>query len=93
LADARSVANRCRRKYLYLVDIRPDATTTSEACPCPDEVRIGIRSCFIGYVSDEIYSALLDVVVEFERDGEPVLSCTSSPRGAIYGDCRRVRTA
>ena len=40
----------------------------------------------LGYVSDESYSALLDVVVEFERDGEPVLVVTSSPRGAIYGD-------
>ena len=39
----------------------------------------------LGYVSDESYSALLDVVVEFERDGEPMLVVTSSPRGALYG--------
>src|SRR5688572_19433528 len=40
----------------------------------------------LGYVSDEHYLALLDVVVEFERDGEPIMVVTSSPRGAIYGE-------
>jgi hypothetical protein len=40
----------------------------------------------IGYVSDENYLALLDVVLEFERDGEPIAVATSSPRGAIYAD-------
>ena len=40
----------------------------------------------LGYVSDENYSALLDVVVEFEREGDPVMVVTSSPRGAIYGE-------
>jgi N,N-dimethylformamidase len=40
----------------------------------------------IGYVSDENYVALLDVVLEFEQDDEPVAVITSSPRGAVYGD-------
>ena len=41
----------------------------------------------IGYVSDENYLALLDVVLEFrDADDEPVAVITSSPRGAVYGD-------
>ena len=40
----------------------------------------------IGFVSDEYYSALYDVAVEFERDGRTVAVVRSSPRGAIYAD-------
>jgi hypothetical protein len=40
----------------------------------------------IGFVSDEYYSALCDVVVEFERDGQCLAVARSSPRGAIYAD-------
>jgi len=38
----------------------------------------------IGYVSDERYSALADVLLEFERDGESVAVVRSTPRGAVY---------
>jgi hypothetical protein len=41
---------------------------------------------FIGYVSDENYSALVDVVVEFEQNGRSCAVVRSSPRGAIYAD-------
>jgi N,N-dimethylformamidase beta subunit-like protein len=37
----------------------------------------------IGYVSDEYYVALPDVLVEFERGGETTTVVRSSPRGAI----------
>ena len=37
----------------------------------------------IGYVSDENYSALCDVVLEFERNGKTVAVVRSSPRGAV----------
>ncbi|MDB6121224.1 MAG: hypothetical protein JWQ71_217 [Pedosphaera sp.] len=40
----------------------------------------------IGYVSDENYSALLDVVLEFERDGKSITIARSSPTGAIHAD-------
>jgi N,N-dimethylformamidase len=40
----------------------------------------------IGYVSDENYSALADVLVEIERPGGAPLIIRSSPRGAIYAD-------
>jgi N,N-dimethylformamidase len=40
----------------------------------------------IGYVSDENYSALCDVVLEFEQDGKSVAVARSSPRGAVHAD-------
>lgn len=40
----------------------------------------------IGYVSDENYLALTDVVLEFERDGQSVAVVRSSPRGAVYAE-------
>ncbi|NJN17758.1 MAG: carboxypeptidase regulatory-like domain-containing protein [Oscillochloris sp.] len=40
----------------------------------------------IGYVSDERYLALADVLVEFERDGRSVAVVRSTPRGGIYAD-------
>lgn len=39
-----------------------------------------------GYVSDEQYVALADVLLEFERDGEPVAVARSTARGAINVD-------
>jgi N,N-dimethylformamidase len=39
-----------------------------------------------GYVSDERYVALGDVLIEFERDGESVAVARSSARGAIRAD-------
>jgi hypothetical protein len=40
----------------------------------------------IGYVSDERYVALADVLLEFEQDGRSVAVVRSSPRGAVYAD-------
>lgn len=40
----------------------------------------------IGYVSDERYVALADVLIEFERDGQSCAVVRSTPRGAIYAD-------
>ena len=40
----------------------------------------------IGYVSDERYVAVADVLLEFERDGQSVAVVRSTPRGAIYAD-------
>lgn len=39
----------------------------------------------VGYVSDERYTALADVLVEFEGIGESVV-VRSTPRGAVYAD-------
>lgn len=43
-------------------------------------------SNLIGFVSDERYVALADVVVEFVRAGRTVAVVRSTPRGAIYAD-------
>jgi len=40
----------------------------------------------IGYVSDERYVAVADVLAEFERDGRSRLVARSTPRGALYAD-------
>lgn len=40
----------------------------------------------IGYVSDENYLALADVLVEFQRGDASVAVVRSTPRGAIYAD-------
>jgi N,N-dimethylformamidase len=40
----------------------------------------------LGYVSDEMYVAIPDALVEFESAGGPVTIIRSSPRGALYGD-------
>ncbi|MEA2582393.1 MAG: hypothetical protein QOF33_478 [Thermomicrobiales bacterium] len=40
----------------------------------------------VGYVSDERYVALADVLLEFERDGESVAVVRSTPRGAIRAE-------
>nr|BAG82735.1 putative large subunit of N,N-dimethylformamidase [uncultured bacterium] len=40
----------------------------------------------IGYVSDERYVALADVLLEFEQDGRSVAVVRSTPRGAVYAD-------
>src|ERR1051325_11193795 len=40
----------------------------------------------IGYVSDENYSALTDVLVEFDQNGRSWAVVRSSPRGAIYAE-------
>jgi N,N-dimethylformamidase len=40
----------------------------------------------IGYVSDENYSALADVLVEFDQQGRSCALARSSPRGAIYAE-------
>lgn len=40
----------------------------------------------IGYVSDEDYSALADVVLEFDREGESVGVARSTARGAVHAD-------
>ncbi|MGH2557761.1 MAG: N,N-dimethylformamidase beta subunit family domain-containing protein [Thermomicrobiales bacterium] len=40
----------------------------------------------VGYVSDERYVALADVLVELERDGETVAVVRSTPRGKILAD-------
>ncbi len=40
----------------------------------------------VGYVSDERYVALADVVLEFERNGRSVAVARSTPRGAVYAE-------
>src|SRR5579884_3139229 len=40
----------------------------------------------VGYVSDERYVALGDVLVEFDRDGECVATARSTARGGVYAD-------
>jgi len=40
----------------------------------------------VGYVSDERYVALCDVVLEFEQEGQSVAVVRSTPRGAVYAD-------
>ncbi len=40
----------------------------------------------IGYVSDERFVALADVLVEFERDGQSVAVVRSTPRGRVIAD-------
>ena len=40
----------------------------------------------IGYVSDENYVALADVVVDFELDGRYITTVSSTARGAIYAN-------
>lgn len=41
---------------------------------------------FIGYVSDETYSALADVAIDFERNNELIATCRSSARGMVEAD-------
>src|SRR4051812_28104942 len=40
----------------------------------------------VGYVSDERYVAIADVLVEFDRGGECIAVVRSTPRGAVYAD-------
>ncbi|MCA1666221.1 MAG: carboxypeptidase-like regulatory domain-containing protein [Thermomicrobia bacterium] len=40
----------------------------------------------VGYVSDERYVALADVIIEFDRDGACVAVVRSTPRGAVSAD-------
>ena len=40
----------------------------------------------VGYVSDERYLAIGDVLVEFQRGEESVAVVRSTPRGAVYAD-------
>lgn len=40
----------------------------------------------IGYVSDERYLAIGDVLLEFEREGRSEACVRSTPRGAVYAD-------
>jgi N,N-dimethylformamidase beta subunit-like protein len=40
----------------------------------------------VGYVSDEQYVALADVLLEFERDGQSIAVVRSTPRGAVYAE-------
>ena len=40
----------------------------------------------IGYVSDERYVALPDVLLEFERDGETVGVARSTARGKVFAE-------
>jgi hypothetical protein len=40
----------------------------------------------IGYVSDERYVALADVLLEFQRDGRTAAVVRSSPRGAVHAE-------
>ncbi len=41
-----------------------------------------------GYVSDEHYLALVDVLLEFERDGQSTAVVRSGPRGAVCAEIR-----
>src|SRR5438477_951612 len=41
---------------------------------------------FIGYVSDETYSALADVALDFDRNNELIATCRSSARGIVQAD-------
>src|SRR5262249_31682595 len=40
----------------------------------------------VGYVSDQQFVALPDVLLEFEREGRSVAVVRSTPRGAVYAD-------
>jgi N,N-dimethylformamidase len=40
----------------------------------------------IGYVSDERYVALPDVLIEFQREGQTVAVVRSTPRGAVHAE-------
>ncbi|WP_089722130.1 N,N-dimethylformamidase beta subunit family domain-containing protein [Candidatus Entotheonella palauensis] len=40
----------------------------------------------IGYVSDERYVAVADVLLEFQRNGQTVAVVRSTPRGAVHAD-------
>lgn len=40
----------------------------------------------VGYVSDERYVAVADVLLEFEREGRSIAVVRSTPRGAVYAD-------
>ncbi len=40
----------------------------------------------IGYVSDERYVALADVLLEFQREGQMIAVVRSSPRGGVYAE-------
>ncbi len=40
----------------------------------------------IGFVSDEDYVALADVLLEFERDGNSVATARTTARGAVFAD-------
>ncbi len=40
----------------------------------------------VGYVSDERYVAVADVLLEFEREGRSVAVVRSTPRGAVYAE-------
>ena len=40
----------------------------------------------IGYVSDERYVAIADVLLEFQRDGATLSVVRSTPRGAVYAE-------
>jgi N,N-dimethylformamidase beta subunit-like, C-terminal len=40
----------------------------------------------VGYVSDENYVAVADVLIEFDRDGECIEVVRSTARGAVYAD-------
>jgi N,N-dimethylformamidase len=44
------------------------------------------RRVLIGYVSDERFVALADVLLEFQRAGELAAVVRSTPRGGIYVD-------
>lgn len=44
------------------------------------------KSVLVGYVSDERYVALVDVLIEFDRGDECVAVVRSTPRGAVYAD-------
>ncbi len=44
------------------------------------------RKVLVGYVSDERYVAVADVLLEFEREGESVAVVRSTPRGAVYAE-------
>lgn len=41
---------------------------------------------FIGYVSDERYVALADVLLEFQQNGKTLTVVRSTPRGGIYAE-------
>ncbi len=40
----------------------------------------------VGYVSDERFVAIADVLIQFERAGESMAIVRSTPRGAVYAD-------
>jgi N,N-dimethylformamidase len=51
-----------------------------------EEVSLTQALSTVGYVSDEDYSALPDVLVDFERDGRTVLATRSTASGAVLAD-------